>query len=293
MNINSFLVSFCNNKLNDGRQGLIGRVNYNSDNQALTYTPIDLLLPKELKPKGVTGLCQHNGQYVALLQNKVPHLLFFNSAFELINKWPLEHMKGVHSILSKNNEIYFAVTGHDNIQKTADGVNFDVVWETGKKQDTLHLNSICNHQGKIYFTAFGEKSDQSLWSSAKSGVACAVDTDKPLKQNIWHPHSLFSHHGELYFCHSSLQKIESCKNVIAQDLPGYSRGLYVSDELVVCGTSKGRLTSHSTGVQISNISDKGIMAGDCGVWLYDNKHKTSHYLNLNHIATEVFDGLPL
>jgi len=291
MNNKSFLVSFCNNKNNDGSRGLLGKLDYDTHNNTLSYSSIELSLPKGMIAKGITGMCWHNGGIVALLQSTVPQLLFLSPELELLDTWALNGLKGVHSILSRNEEIYFAITGQDNIQKTADGINFDVVWETDSNIDTIHLNSICFHQNELYFTAFGHK--DGLWSSAKSGVVQAAATNQKLRNDIWHPHSVFSYQDDLVFCNSSNQRVESINGLLFDQLPGYSRGLYISDELMVCGTSKGRLISHSTGVRISNISDQGVLAGNCGIWVYDRINDTCNFINLDEHATEVFDIIKL
>lgn len=289
---NSYLVSFCNNRSNDGVRGLLGLVSYGADQQELLYRPIELKIPESLTPKGITGMCWHQGYLVVALQSKTPALLFLNSAFDVVDHWLLDGYKGIHSILSHQGEIYLSVTGLDMIIKSSDGHGFDVVWETGTHRDTIHLNSICIHQDRLHMTAFGHKADESLWSSAKNGRVFDVSATTLVAEGIWHPHSLFSHGEQLYYCHSSLQSIDSTTARVADDLPGYSRGLFVADDYLVCGVSKGRLISHTTGEKISNISDRGTLAGVCGVWLKDRQTDQTCFINLDHVATEVFELMP-
>ena len=289
-----FLISFCNNKTNIDKQnnGFIGLLSVDMKSQSLSFQNITLQLPNDLIGNGVTGMCYHQGRLVLLLQRMPSTLLFLNDSFELVDYWPLADIKGVHSILSKGDSIYLSVTNQDKIVKVNNDKSIQVMWSKGTQSDSIHLNSICLHNNKIYATAFGAKKNK-LWMSARSGTAFCIDTDETVIDGIWHPHSLFSYQNQLYCCDSSNQRVIGREQSLLSDLPGYSRGLYINDELIICGNSLGRQVSHSTGIKISNKSDKGILAGVCGISAYFKHSGEFQFLDLTNSATEIFEVLPL
>ena len=105
--------------------------------------------------------------------------------------WPLDNVKGVHSILSDDTNIYLSVTNQDRVIKVKNKNSIEEIWTNNTNLDTIHLNSICFHENEICATAFGEK-EQGLWSSAQSGTAFSLKTNEVKIKNIWHPHSLLS-----------------------------------------------------------------------------------------------------
>ena len=289
-----FLISFCNNKSNIDKKnkGFIGLLNIDMKSHSLSFQSIALPLPNDLAGNGITGMCYHQGRLVLLLQRMPSTLLFLNDSYELSDYWPLADIKGVHSILSKGDSIYLSVTNQDKIVKVDNKKAVQVMWSKATQSDTIHLNSICEHNNRIYATAFGEK-EENLWSSARSGTAFCIETNETIIDKIWHPHSLFSYQNQLYCCDSSNQRVIGQQQPLLSDLPGYSRGLYINDELIICGNSLGRQVSHSTGIKISNKSDKGTLAGVCGVSVNFRQNNQAVFLDLTNVASEVFEIMPV
>ena len=292
MSTRSFLVSFCNNKQQVSEQGLqLARLDINTADQTVHQSALTIELPDSLTGNGVTGMCHHGAHRVLLLQRNPSTLVFLNQHLQVDQVVPMEGLKGVHTILSWQGELYVSVTNQDRIVKLDQSFNQHEVWSTGSQQDSIHLNSICVHDGSLYASAFGPKKDQ-LWSSADQGYVFRVATSEPVLKPIWHPHSVFSHAGKLHCCHSSFQQVVSADAVLEENLPGYTRGLYIDDELLICGTSTGRLVSHSTGLKISNRSGAGQTGGTCGVFIRFNNHGSS-FTDLSHLGSEVFEVMPL
>lgn len=292
MSTRSFLVSFCNNKQRVSEQGLqLARLDINSTDQTVSLSTLTIELPDSLTGNGVTGMCHHGEHRVLLLQRNPSTLVFLNQHMQVDQVVPLAGLKGVHTILSWQGELYVSVTNQDRIVKLDQSFNQHEIWSTGTQQDSIHLNSICVHEGALYASAFGPKRDQ-LWSSADQGCVFHVATSEPVLQPIWHPHSVFSHGGKLCCCHSSFQQVIAADEVLEKDLPGYTRGLFIDDELLICGTSTGRLVSHSTGLKISNRSGAGKTGGTCGVFIrFGNRGGV--FTDLSHLGSEVFEVMPL
>ena len=288
-----YLISFCNNKKNIHAQtNLIAQLEVDLNAQKASLIDLPLIMPSDLKGNGVTGMCFHKGQLVLLLQRMPSTLVFFDDDFKFSHYFELTGLKGVHSILSRGGFIYLSVTNQDRIVKVNDeNQQFDV-WSNETLEDTIHLNSICIHNNELYASAFGKKANE-LWSSAQSGYVFRVLDGKKVIDNIWHPHSSFSYDNQIFCCNSSKQQIISEEGVYQADYPGYTRGLYIDDDLLICGASLGRLVSHSTGLRISNKSDQGVLAGECGITVNFKNSQVTQFLSLSQCATEIFDVLPI
>jgi len=287
-----YLISFCNNKANiASNRNLIAKLEIDLETQEVKLSDIQLNIPESLKGNGVTGMCFHRQYLVFLLQRMPSTLLFFDKNLNYSHHSELIGLKGVHSILSHKGFIYLSVTNQDRIVKVDDSNQQFEVWSKQTLKDTIHLNSICIHDNELYASAFGEKSNE-LWSSAQSGYIFRVSDEKKMIENIWHPHSSFSYANQLYCCNSSNQQVINQQGVYQANLPGYTRGLHTDDELLICGTSQGRLVSHSTGVRISNKSDQGSLGGICSINVCFKSNQATKNINLSDRATEVFEILP-
>lgn len=281
------LISFCNNKVNDGITGLLGMLSIRKNRQA-QYENIDLIGLNLKDVRGVTGLCSTTDGFAVHIQSKTPLIAELNYKFEVVRMIQLNGLKGIHTLRYQQNCYYMAVTGLDKICKTNGNVIEDV-WSKNTGKDTIHLNSICFKDDDLFFTAFGGKSNNRLWSSATNGFVQSINCDHKKVCNIWHPHSLTWYDNDLYYCHSSAQSVESTGGEVYSDLPGYTRGLYISKDWLVCGTSIGRLISHSTGVKVSNLSGVGKTGGVCGIYYKNRNSGKSFFYDLSKVATEVFD----
>ncbi len=294
MRKSTFLVSFCNNGKNTAEDNghYVIKVHIDTQDQVVAVEPVDLNLPAGFGGNGITGMC-HAGDHVVLLLQRTPSvLLYLHQDLSYSHHFELTGLKGIHSILNWNQAIYLSVTNQDRIVKFDHDQVQHEVWTNHTMEDQMHLNSISLHQGRLMASAFGPKSNQ-LWSSATAGYVFDVASGDKVIEDIWHPHSSFSYAGKVYCCDSSNQRIISESGVYKEGLPGYSRGLYVDDGLILCGNSQGRLVSHSTGVKISNKSDQGLLGGLCGLNVCFKQNNSDQFIDFSEMATEIFDILPL
>ena len=287
----AFTTSFCNNnkKINN-HDNYLAQIEVDTDKETIDCFDKPLILPDGMHGNGITGMCKHLGQTVLLLQRMPSTLVFLNQDFKVERVLPLDGLKGVHTILSWRDHIYLSVTNQDRIMRISVDDKLEEVWSNGTMADKLHLNSLCIHDDQLHASAFGAKK-ADLWSSADEGYVFNVETGEHVLQSIWHPHSSLSYQGELYCCDSSNQRVISEQGVLIDGLLGYTRGLFINQDVVVCGSSLGRVVSHSTGVRISNKSDQGQLAGSCGISVFFKKTQNICSIDLNDKATEVFEIL--
>ena len=288
MSTYNFIVSFCNNKKKiNSALNYISEISVDVKRETIEFRDRELVLPDNINGNGVTGVCFHQGQMVLLLQRMPSTLVFINERNTVDRIMPLKGLKGVHTIVSWKDEIYLSVTNQDRVVVLRDDATEDI-WTNHTMSDQIHLNSLCVHDDQIFASAFGVKKNK-LWSSADSGYVFNLSSGEKVIESIWHPHSTFSYQGEIYCCDSSNQRIVSAKGELLSDLPGYTRGLYMNENVIVFGSSMGRQVSHSTGIRISNKSDQGILAGECGINVLFRHSNTLKTLDLSDKASEVFE----
>ena len=292
--MNAFLVSFCNNQnhlSSNSNTGLLGMLSIQNGHVELTN--ISIPLPTGINITGATGLASCK-QYIYLVaQSKFSQLIILDKSMNFVGIQSLEPLKGVHSILHKDDFLYMVATKQDKVVKYHLGnqPKIETIYDLNTEQDTHHFNSICLHQNKLLVSGFGDN-EKEFWMYAENGFVFDVDLDKAVMKNLKQPHSLHSYDNQLYVCDSSRKRVvDQSGNVLYQSQSGYIRGLYIDSEHMLVGHSKGRVVSHSQGKYIGNIADKGMLSGECGVAVIQNKQK--HFLDCTQFADEIYDIMPL
>lgn len=283
-----FLVSFCNNKKNINYQrnvGFIGLVEF--DGIQLNYREIQLDKMDMSNFNGATGIARKGDYFFIAIQASTSKLLIVDKSFKNHKVIELEGLKGVHSICFYSGELYIVATKQDKIVKTDLNGNFESVWDLGTNKDTNHLNSICVHRNQLLVSGFG-RNDNELWLHAEAGYVYNIHEQQVIMNDLKQPHSLFSFNSSLLVCDSSRKRIIDCKkSELLKVNNGYVRGLYLEKDFLCYGISKGRQTSNTLGKYVGNISDKGILTGDCSFNIKTGKRILS--LSLKGIANEIYD----
>lgn len=118
-------------------------------------------------------------------------------------------------------------------------------WELPGEPDSVHVNSIVLHEGRLLASIFGWFEGHRGYKGATLGAGRVIDleTREDVLTGLSQPHSLRSHGGLLWVCDSEagvLRAFEGEREVVARDLGGYARGLLVRDDVVVVGLSRSR-----------------------------------------------------
>lgn len=290
----NFLISFCNNQNHisaNAKTGLVGMLSVVEDRTELIN--ISMSLPKDISFIGATGLTCSKEHIYLIGQSRFSQLIILDKSMNVIGTESLEPLKGVHSIRFKNNFLYMVATKQDKIVKyhLGDQPQIESIYDLNTGKDTHHLNSICLHEDQVLASGFGDN-EKEFWMHAENGYVFDVKQDKKVIKNLKQPHSLFSFDDRLYVCDSSRKRVvDQSGNVHYQSQTGYIRGLYIEKDMMLVGHSKGRVVSHSQGKYIGNIADKGMISGECGVVVIQNKQK--HFVDCSKFADEIYDILPL
>lgn len=286
-----FLISFCNNKKAEKSGfGLLAKLSIVNSTPKLSEIKLDL--PSELQLLGATGLLFHENKIFVICQSKYSVLLILSEDFQLIDYLSLRPLKGVHSILMKGNKLILVATKQDKIVELClTSRSMNTIFDLGTEKDTIHLNSICHLNGEVFASCFGNN-EKEFWMQAENGYVFNIKNNQQLIKNIKQPHSLLNHNNQLYVCDSSRQRVINQEDeIIYQTDSGYVRGLYIDNDTILVGHSKGRVISHTNGKFIGNIADKGIVSGLCGLYVKNNT--IDELVNCSHLATEIYDILPL
>jgi hypothetical protein len=282
-----FLVSFCNNKKKINYvngTGILGicEVSHNS----IEYRELPLELEGLESINGATGISKCDEFYYIVLQSKTSKLLILDYSFKVVSVQTLFDFKGVHSICYSKGYLYIVVTKQDKVIKYDLKGSYETLFDNRTNKDSLHLNSICLHENNLFISGFGVN-NKKHWIHANNGFVMNLITGKKIIEGLKQPHSLFSFDNELYVCDSSKKRIVNCKGKpLIKNNKGYTRGLYINEKVIVYGVSKGRTVSVTNGDYVGNISDKGILSGECSI---NVKTKDLNTFCFKDISDEIYD----
>ena len=291
-----FLVSFCNLRFATTSPLLYLSLPIGSG-------AIPVMAPVSLGPHtmtdNATGLVMSNDRIFVTCSSERGFVIAVLSARDLtpIAQHIVPHVRDVHSICVSGDSIYVVSTATDEVwafEISRDALaNPKVVWKASNTgRDTHHLNSIVEAAGDLMVSAFGPKTDGS-WNSATNGYIHNISRDLRLMDGIYHPHTLSVRNKEMYYCESRNRTFCSLGGPLFR-LDGYSRGVtWLSDELVVVGTSILRTVSKSTGIS-ADPAEPGSPPDRCGLTLYDLGHgKELSQIDLAWFGPEIYDVLLL
>lgn len=126
-------------------------------------------------------------------------------------------------------------------------------WTLPGEPDSLHMNSIAMHRGRLLVSIFGQFSGYRGYKGATRGAGRVLDleTSEVVVDGLSQPHSLRSDGDLLWLCDSEAHTVriyDGGKQVAARQLEGYARGLLLADGVAYVGLSRGREATASPGV---------------------------------------------
>lgn len=311
------LVSLCNKESAPGLADP-GVYLYLVDTESCAVTPVPTAHPDLRPANGMTGLCFHDGDVIAVRQVRPNQLVRLHPrTLAVQDVWSLEQSAAGHSLLSHGGALYLVATGLDSLLRVTPpraptaaargrltppdgGPQEDVVWRHGDgTADTIHCNSVLRHQGRLHVSGFGPRTG-TLWSTAEEGFVLDVETGRVAVPSIYHPHSATDVEGLLHWCESSRSSV--C-NALGQRLvvpEGYCRGLHMTAERLHVGCSTGRKKSESTGQVIHATEGRGPrFAGACQVHVFErdrrdlSRCRLLRSIDLSAVGSEIYDLLPV
>jgi len=244
---------------------------------------------------GLTGITKIQGDYFVLVQKYDSFLARLDKNFRVKQLIGLKKVKGGHDLkVLDRNHILIASTGTNRIIK----FNIHTLVETDyfvaedSTKDLIHLNSILSYGGNLYYSAFGPKKDN--WIFSMNGCIKGVSEHKIYYSKLYQPHTLLAENGTIYFCESAKSCIRSLSGEVFDLGGGYVRGLAINKNTMIVGTSKVRTISYSSGNKVS-FSDFRE-AGSCKIKIFQkNKNLADSVLNyeidMSSHGNEIYDIL--
>ncbi|MFA7628292.1 MAG: DUF4915 domain-containing protein [Candidatus Dojkabacteria bacterium] len=244
----------------------------------------------------MTGLAVDSKYIYIAYQSRTPGLLRIDKTdFSCQRDYKFSKIVDPHSILSLKDRLLIVSSGTDSVYEVFLGEDEiereSYFWSlSGKEEgsDMHHINSITKFDRDILVSGFGSKTNDS-WKETSNGFIFNINRGEYLRKGIYHPHSLHKYKGSLYYCESVTRSLWRNETNILKLESGYIRGLSISRDFIVVGSSTGRKKSKSSGKTFA-ISGEGIIDKSCGIIVYERKNlKVLHSLDFTSQYTEIYD----
>jgi uncharacterized protein (TIGR03032 family) len=160
--------------------------------------------------------------------------------------------------------------------------------------DRCHLNGVAIVEDRPKFvTALGQTDEPGGWRANKATGGCVIDVDsnEVVLTGLSMPHSPRWYENRLWLLESgrgALVRINlknGRKETIAE-LPGFTRGLAISNGIAFVGLSQIRESSTFGDLPLTQRLEERV----CGVWVVNLKSgKTAAFLRFEDLVQEVFE----
>lgn len=250
--------------------------------------------------RGATGLCCWRNLVCVAHQGAPgsPHgfvLVDPETNFERVHEGTLPRPAGVHSVCSRNEDLYFVASRRDSVYrarldersgKWAVSLYWTLPGSSGET-DENHLNAVECVDGDLYVSGFGRK-ETDQWPSATHGFVLNIDRSEYVMEEIYHPHSLLEDRKTLWTCSSAKNRLLSSNGDEYAFPPGYIRGLAIGEDFMYVGSSKRRKFSESTGVM--NRREPRDFEGTCCVYrLARGANEPEVLVDFSNVRHEIYE----
>ncbi|UOQ49666.1 TIGR03032 family protein [Gracilibacillus caseinilyticus] len=215
-------------------------------------------------------------------------IITFDQKFQVVEKKQYPKLD-FHDIVKFNDQVVLVVETAINAIGCYDTKTLTRIGEirfNAEDKDVHHINDIWLDDHTLYVSMFSPYGKWYMDPMHKSGAVAAIDlTDfHPTQQlhvdpeehvvvkDLYMPHSISMHQNELAYCDSMSFRVSTGKNKPIQ-LPGFTRGLAITDNTIFIGQSRMR---HVLRIphQFSNCCLDG------GIYVYDSHYRISRFIPL-------------
>ncbi len=131
-------------------------------------------------------------------------------------------------------------------------------WRLPGEPDSVHLNSIVMHRGRLLASIFGAFETHRGYKGRTRGAGRVIDleTQDVVVDGLSQPHSLVSHDGLLWLCDSetgAVRAFDGGREVHRHAFEGYTRGLLFGAGLVCVGLSASRNVATASAVATGTV----------------------------------------
>lgn len=152
----------------------------------------------------------------------------------------------IHDVFDDESACFVVGTSNNAILRVDYLGNVTEEWQVNSVQDSCHVNCLTKWNGRIVFSAFGDFTEQRGYKSGTIGTGFVQDllTGNRIIKNLSQPHSLTVYGENLLIANSESKSISEYsgdgKFIREKQLDGYTRGVFVSGNVIYVGLSKTR-----------------------------------------------------
>jgi hypothetical protein len=242
---------------------------------------------------GATGIARlPDGEFVVALPEQ-GSLVRVSQDLIPIDRIEDGRLVDAHSLVAGDGAVLAVSTGRDCVLSFGVGERQlgspAVHPATDTDADTLHVNSVCMHEGRMLVSMFGLGwRDQP--DDARTGSIVELGSRRTVSAGIRHPHSVTSYGGQLYLCSSPAGTVDEVladgRRVVRARYPGYLRGLHLDAGGALVGVSRMRRRSRGSGAPIRS---EAIGADRSGILRFGPGWEPMGFIDLTWFGSEIFD----
>jgi len=156
-----------------------------------------------------------------------------------------EDAMDIHDVYVHEDRIYIAATEQNSVICFTMDLEKVESWDLPGEHDSSHLNSVVFYEGRILASVFGRFHTNRQYKEGTAGLGQVIDvrSGETYLDGLSQPHSLTVDGDLLYLCSSEDKQLRVYKGktlIDTVDLPGYARGIGVSDSTLYIGISRSR-----------------------------------------------------
>lgn len=224
---------------------------------------------------------------------------YLSADFSLINIRRLRLVKDVHSLCVHEGELLAVSTGTNELYRMRRSgtrlIAEEPVWRhpqaVAAESDEVHVNSLwAAPNGRLVVTSFGERVNGG-WPEC-GGRAAYLDNNELLINGLKMPHNGGIAGGVAFACDSSRMR------VVFGDggevlLPGFARGVWITDDELIVGVSGFRLRSRGTSRRRVD-PDEYESAHPCQLaYVSLSSRAVTRRIDLSDYGAEIYDVIQL
>jgi len=207
----------------------------------------------------VTGISNYDGGFLWVLQSDGARSLQMLGDDGIKTIELDKDYIDLHDVLVSGDDIYAVHTETNDVVKY--NKNFEEVdrWGLKGELDSAHINCITIYKGRLVASVFGAFSQYREYKKGTKELGLVIDiqTKETLISGLSQPHSLHADGNVLYLCNSETNELLIFSDEVLNSriqLPGYARGLAISEGYIYVGLSRSRNVSNSEGISQATIA---------------------------------------
>jgi len=245
----------------------------------------DIELVGRAGDRGLRGISVYKNKiYVASAKS----ILIFDNKFKLINRLKNGYLGACHETMVFNDKLYIVSTGFDSLivfDLTKDEFEYGLLVRGKnakkfncnkpnqiKKNETIHLNSVCNFAGSVFFSGTHTRSllkiEKDMKISRKLGIPAGthncyiINKREIIKNDTQGNRIVLTNHGGKVLKSVAIKRVPCKKTEVGESVARqpFARGLVYDSKYVVGGSSPAMVSVYDRKT-LTNIRDI-IMSDD-------------------------------